>query len=295
MFVDKAGSAKVSAPHAHSLFFEFFFGVNSRVLRAYVVFLCLAACVWHFVANGEFSAILTMAEMLQCFAFVTLAMQVISSGSAAGISARSLALEAISLCCRLSSTTWLNGYLPVDASGDWLYQTVDVCSVLVVMWLLREVVVTHQFTYQASVDTFPACAVGISAAVLAAILHPDMNDRPLFDALWMAGLFLGVVAVLPQLWLITRTGGKVEALTSHYIAMMAAGRLLSGIFMWHARHDITCEPWFPDVNHAVHAILLAHFLHLVFLGDFAFLYVRTMITQGLQARLHLDAIVCEWV
>merc|ERR1719238_2139986 len=137
-----------------------------RVIFVYKVFLGLAACVWHFVANGEFSAILTVAEMLQCFAFITLAMQVVSSGSAAGISASSLMLEAASLGCRLSSTMWLNGYLPVDASGDWLYQAVDMCSVMTLLWLLREVVVTRRSTYQAEEDSFAFYEVAMVSVVL---------------------------------------------------------------------------------------------------------------------------------
>lgn len=260
----------------------------SPVCVAYAVFLGIAASVWHFVAKSEFSVILTIAGLLQCLAFITLAMQTISSSSAAGISARSLVLEAAALCCRLSSTTWLQGYLPIDASGDWIHQSVDVCSVLVVLWLLREVLVTRRSTYQKHQDTFDVLDVTIVAFVLAALLHADMNDRPVFDALWMVGLFLGVVAVLPQLWLITHTGGKVEALTSHYIAMMALGRLCSGLFMWHARHDITCVPWVAGVNHAAWAILLAHLVHILLLADFAFIYIRTMITQGLQARLEVE-------
>jgi hypothetical protein len=261
----------------------------SRVVIAYALFLGFAGCVWHFVANGEFSAILTMAEMLQCFALVTLAMQVIFSESAGGISARCLGLEAASLCCRLSSTVWLNGYLPVDASGDYFYQIVDVCSLVIVLWLLREVLVVRHHTYQDADDTFPVWPVLCASFVLALILHADMNDRPLFDSLWMTSLFLGVFGILPQLWLMTRNG-SVEALTSHYIAMTAMGRLLSGVFMWHAREDITCKPWVDGFNHAVYAILIAHLVHLFLLGDFAFIYVRTMITQGIQARLDLESI-----
>jgi uncharacterized protein with PQ loop repeat len=260
-----------------------------RIIVAYGLFFGLAGSVWHFVANGEFSAILTMAEMLQCFAFVILAVQVISSDSAAGISARSLGLEAASLVCRLSSTTWLNGYLPVDASGDHFYQAVDVCSLAVVLWLLHEVLTNKSSSYQQTEDTFLVWPFVTMSFFMAAMLHADMNDRPLFDALWMASLFLGVVAVLPQLWLMTRTGG-VAALTSHFIAMAALGRVLSGIFMWHARADITCAPWISGFNHAVWAILGAHLLHLLLLGDFAFLYVRTIITLGIQARLDLEGI-----
>merc|ERR1719463_297997 len=126
---------------------------HPRVLMAYGVFLSLAAWVYHVIADGEFSSIIAVGVIFQCAAFVTLAMQVISSGSCAGISARSLALEAIALCCKLSSTTWLDGYLPNDASGDWFYQAADVCSVLVVFWVLRQVLVTRRSSYQAAEDS----------------------------------------------------------------------------------------------------------------------------------------------
>ena len=78
-----------------------------------------------------------------------------------------------------------------------------------------------------------------------------MNDNPLFDTLWMTGLFTGVVAVMPQLWLIIKTGGRAEAMTSHYVAAMALSRILSGIFMWEAREDITSKPWIEGFQHGI--------------------------------------------
>ena len=52
-------------------------------------------------------------------------------------------------------------------------------------------------------------------------------------------------------------GGRCKALTSHYIAVMAVSRMLSGTFMWHARFDITCEPWVGSYDHARHRDFLA--------------------------------------
>merc|ERR1719407_467011 len=108
----------------------------------------------------------------------------------------------------------------------------------------------------------------MGSLVLAGLLHCNMNGRPIFDILWMTGLFVSSVAVLPQLWLVTRTGGRIAALTSHHIAAMAVSSALSGIFMWHARSDITCIPLFGRMNHAIWAILGAHLLHMLLLADF---------------------------
>jgi len=260
---------------------------SKPVLFTYITFGSSALAVHHFMANGEFSSILTMAVMLQCLAFALLVVQVLSAGSCAGVSARTLVLDGVALGCRLSSTTWLNGYLPVDASGDWAFQAADVLSMIMVMWLLHHVLVSKRHTYQADADSLPVVPCMLSALMLATVLHADMNSRPLFDTLWMTGLFISAVAVLPQLWMITRTGGRVEALTSHYIAVMAFSRILSGTFMWHARHDISCSQWISGFNHATWAILAAHCLQLLLLVDFGYYYVKAVASQGLACRLEL--------
>jgi len=257
----------------------------NKLVAAYGVFLFLGCAVWHLVADGAFSSILTMSVIVQCLAVVLLALQTLSTGSASGISARALALDAVAICCRLSSTLWLNGYLPVDASGDHIYQLFDILSLAVIVWLLHEVLVVKRHTYQADADTLPIGPMLLGAFVLGMLLHGNMNGRPFFDTLWMVGLLVSTIAVLPQLWLITRTGGAVEALTSHYIAAMALSRVLSGTFMWHARYDITCSPWITGFNHTSWTILAAHAAQLLLLGDFAYYYIKAVAAHGLNCRI----------
>lgn len=259
----------------------------SLVVAAYMLFTFGSLIVYHFVANGEFSSILTMAQMIQCLAFVLLVIKSCSQGSVAGISGKSLALEALAFVCRLSSTTWLNGYLPVDASGDFIYQAVDLCSLLLVLSLLYRAYLSHRWSYEEEADSLPVLPMIAVCFLLAALLHADMNSRPLFDTLWMAGLFLSVVSVLPQLWHINQTGGVIQACTGHYIAMLATSRALSGIFMWHARFDITCLPLLEGLNHAIWAILGAHMLHLLLLIDFGYYYVKAVTQQGLDFKIEL--------
>jgi len=257
----------------------------SHLLIAYGVFILSAGAVWHLVAEGEFSSILTISAMVQCLALTFLALKVISTKSASGISARALSLDALAICCRLSSTLWLNGYLPVDASGDHIYQAFDVCSLCLLVFLLHQILVVRRHTYDVENDSLSILPMVVGALILGFLFHADMNDRKVFDALWMTGLFVSAIAVLPQLWLITRTGGCVEALTSHYIAAMAVSRVMSGMFMWHAREEFSCEPWITGFNHAGWAILGAHLLQMVLTGDFAYYYVKAVLATGLNCQI----------
>merc|ERR1719359_1363155 len=97
----------------------------------------------------------------------------------------------------------------------------------------------------------------------------------------MAGLFLSVVAVLPQFWLITKSGGQVGALTSHYIASMAFSRFLSGCFAIMAWEHLSCEPYIEGFEHAKWVILGAHVVHVIILCDFGCTYVYSMVKHGI--------------
>merc|ERR1719291_517707 len=199
-----------------------------------------------------------MGSIAQCLGIVFLCIQVLSSKVATGISAKAIALDGISIVGRLSCTLWLDAYIPRDPTGDAFYQAIELLSLSMIGWLLYMVLVTHRDTYQATEDTANVGLVVVVCFVLAAILHSDMADRPIIDTFWMTGLFTGTFAVVPQLLLICKTGGRVQALTSHYIIALAVGRLLMGIIMWLARDELTSEPWIYDVKHAKWAILVAH-------------------------------------
>jgi len=266
---------------------------SASVVAAYGLLIISAVTMYHTVAAKKFSSVLTLGAMVQTFAFGLLGLQMASARHARGISARALALEALALICRLSSTVWLDGYLPVDASGDWMYQAVDICSLSIVLWLLYQVLVVHKDTYQEAEDSFPAVHVAIGAAALAAIFHPDMDTYPLFDALWMSNVNISAIAVMPQLWLSARAGGRMEALTSHYIAAMAVSQVCSGLFMWHAWEHITCKRWIPSMNHGIWAIAFAQVFHMILLADFAYYYIRSLMKEGIYSSRDLSG--STWV
>jgi len=266
-------------------------GRHAGVIAVYVVFAIVALLVYHMIAEQEFSSVLTLSAVFQCLAFSLLGMQMLLSNSVHGISAKSLQLDALALACRLSSTTWLEGYLPNDQSGDFLYQVFDALSLSMVLWLLYRVLNVQRGTYDADEDSLPAVPFALGSLVLAAVLHGDLDDRPLFDTFWMCGLFVSAIAVLPQLWMMTHSRRGVPSLTSHFIAVMAFSRILSGVYMWHAHTEITCEPWVGDFQHAGYAILAAHVVHLMLLGDFGYFYVKNLATKGLHSSLELPTFV----
>jgi len=265
---------------------------SARVALAYSVFGGGALWVYHVIAEGSPTAMLTVSVILQCLSFVLLSLQVVTTSSVAGISARTLALHAASLCCRLSSTLWLEGYLPTDATGDWIYQAADLGSLAMVIFLLRQVVVVHRHTYQFNTDTFGVKSLVVGAIILSILLHPDMNHKPVFDVLWTMGLFIDSVSMFPQLWLISNNGGAVEAMTSHHIATMACSRLMACTFFVLAREDVTTDPWVEGFNHGAWGILAAYAVQFLLLSDFVYYYMKACMSGLLGSGMPL---VCQEV
>ena len=68
-------------------------------------------------------------------------------------------------------------------------------------------------TYDVQHDTFRVSFLIIPSIVLALIIHVDWS---LGELLWSFSEFLEVVAILPQLFLLQRSG-ESEALTWHYM------------------------------------------------------------------------------
>jgi hypothetical protein len=253
---------------------------TTTTLCAYAGALVVSWCIYDFVAGRKWTSILTLSLVAHCFGLVLLCVQMVTTRSAAGISARALALDGIAVSLRLSSTLFFHGYLPNDQSGDYIFQVVDLCSLGLIVMLLRSVLVTMRSSYQEREDDMCVVPFVIVSLILGTLLHGDMDDNPLFDSLWLSGVFVSVMAVLPQYWMITKSSGQVHALTAHYIAATAVDRILSGAFMWHVRNYITCVPWIGTCEHTICAILLAHSVHLVLLSDFGVYYVRALIAQG---------------
>merc|ERR1719420_2045906 len=114
-------------------------------------------------------------------------------------------------------------------------------TLLVVIFLLHCCLKRFRYTYQEEEDTFEIGYLLSGCLFLAVLLHPHLNDRPLFDTLWTFALYVDMLAMMPQLWMMSKVGGALEALSSHYIAGIAASRGVSLIFWMNGYTELAPE------------------------------------------------------
>jgi len=258
---------------------RFWYAVHAPVIEV----ACLGVAFGNFItatifamihySNLDFSSVLTLGGGLQCLGFFCLTLKVRSTGSVDGLSAKSLVLYVLVFCFRLSSTTHKNGYLPVDKTGDWLYQLSDVVSLALVLLLLGRID-RLRTKYAFELDAFPAAALVPLCLLLGAATHGDLNRSKLFDFCWMVGMWLDTVAMGPQLMVLARAGGAVPSLLSHYVAAVFASRVSVFFFWYHGYPEVA--PAKGGLNVCGYAIMFATCLQLLLSGDFMFYYLRSV-------------------
>jgi len=248
--------------------------LHATSLMAYTVFFMSCVVVMHKFTDGDFSIVLTMSSKVQCLGFLLLALKVHYQQSVAGLSLKTLEMYVLFFITRLSSTLVKNGYLPIDRSGDFVYQLGDIGSLMIVLGLIYAMRKTHQDSYQEEFDDL-AIHKAIPACVLLALFcHGDLNNSPFFDTVWTVSLFLDTISLLPQLWMLTKLGGKVEALTSHFVAALIVSRLLSFAFWLYGYKELV--PLKGGVNIAGYTILISHTVQILLCADFMYYYAKGM-------------------
>merc|ERR1719301_97537 len=108
-------------------------------------------------------------------AFLVLAIKIHASGSAEGVSSKTLEMYLVTLLIRLMSTTLKRGYLPIDSTGNFIYQTFDVSTVVVLVRLIYSLQREHRSTYEGEQDLHGVFGVVPLCALAAMVCHANLN------------------------------------------------------------------------------------------------------------------------
>jgi len=218
----------------------------------------------------DFSALVTCAAFVQCFGLTLLSMKVYATKSLRGLSSKMLVMFVLHYGFRLSSTSIKNGYVPVDKSGDYMYQLLDFTSLLLCLHLLFAMHKTYRHTYQEEYDTLPLTPLVAMCIVLGICIHGTFNMSFLFDSIWQISANLETFVLVPQLWMLARMGGKVDTVTAHFVfCMVASGVMTFTFWSWTA---VELEK--RGANFARHLNLGFHALKLLLGADFMYYYAQ---------------------
>mmetsp|Transcript_5714 Transcript_5714/g.8423 ORF Transcript_5714/g.8423 Transcript_5714/m.8423 type:complete len:328 (-) Transcript_5714:1023-2006(-) len=256
--------------------------LNQNVLL-WAGFFAASLFVYFVLSGGDFSFLMTYGAMSRMFGFGVLNVKIYTGQRVTGVSLKTLQLYGIVFVMRLSSIFRHEGYLPYDKSGDWLYHLIEFLALCFTGSALFCVVGKFKSSYQQDFDKFGemnvppgagAVYLAVPIAILAILIHPNLNSDFMSDFAWTYAMYLESAALVPQLFMFQRQKtGVVELMTAHFVFALGFGRLLEFAFWVFSYHELSSSGGSKLPGYiAVFSI----FLQLVLMLDFFYYYYLAM-------------------
>jgi hypothetical protein len=202
--------------------------------------------------------------------------------SVKGISGMTIITYAVVYTIRI----WLA--VPDNWSGDVMDLNIDssfgLLSLLLALDILRSVFVTHRSSYQSDLDVLNVKYLLPGCCVLALLVRPQFHTwTTTYSFVWSSCMYMDVLALMPQVLMMSRGGGKVEAPIAHFVAATFLSRIedLSDTILYHSGHKSQGELF------SYWLVVFIQGLHLLLVADFMYYYVKAR-TSGSDLVEDLD-------
>ncbi|XP_046660157.1 ER lumen protein-retaining receptor [Homalodisca vitripennis] len=204
-----------------------------------------------------------LGDLSHLLAIIILLQKIWKSRSCAGISGKSQVLFAIVYTARYLDlvTTYISAY----------NTTMKVFFLAASYGTIYLMYIKFKATYDHNHDTFRIEFLVIPAAGLALLINHAFD---VLEILWTFSIYLESVAILPQLFLVSKTG-EAESITSHYLFALGSYRalyLLNWIYRYYAE------------DHYDLIAIVAGIVQTVLYCDFFYLYI-TKVLKGKKLQL----------
>ncbi|KAJ3163458.1 endoplasmic reticulum retention protein [Geranomyces michiganensis] len=197
---------------------------------------------------------------------VILLLKITKSRSAAGISYKTQVLYAIVFCTR-----YLDLFTRYVSLYNSVMKLVFIGSTFYVLYLMK---LRYRATWDPAQDTLRIEYLIPPAALLGVLFNYGKSFDPI-EIFWSFSIWLEAVAILPQLFQLTRTG-EAETITTHYLFALGAYRGLY-ILNWIYRY-------FTENGHVEWIPVIAGIVQTALYCDFFYVYV-TRVLKGKKFKL----------
>merc|ERR1712106_775564 len=210
-----------------------------------------------------------LGDLSHLLAIIILLLKIWKTRSCAGISGKSQVLFAI---------VFISRYLDLVTNFVSVYNTtMKVFFIASAVGTVYLMFVKFKATYDGNHDTFRIEFLLGPVAILALVLNHEFS---VMEILWTFSIYLESVAILPQLFMVSKTG-EAGTITSHYLFALGSYRALY-IFNWVYRYHFE---GFYDI-----IAIVAGIVQTVLYCDFFYLYVTKVMAGRRSCFQHR-----EWV
>lgn len=211
--------------------------------------------------------------------------------SVAGISGNSIAMFTLTYTVRLWQMWPRSTQRLLD---DAAVEMLSLLSLLMVLDTARCVFSTYRHTYQEEIDHLQVKHLVPWCFLAALLVHPCFRRGFFYSYFWTLGFYLDVVSLLPQVVMMAKGGGRIEAPVAHFVAATTLSRSID-LEWWFTRGlNLGPQGYIWGVNYSGFLIVSMHVFGLLLAADFMYYYIKARFAgKGLSDDLVLpDNDVC---
>jgi len=247
--------------------------------QVYLCFLMVGSVIYYLLGGDLMLADAAdllgyLSTVCETLGLLVLQYKIKSQGSVKGISGMTMAMYALVFASREYLLLPERSWLFIDG---WSVEILQLPSMVIVFDILYSVFKTHRDTYQEELDVLRIKYIVAACVALAIILHPHFAQGEWHSFLWTSYLYLDVCALLPQVTMMARSGGKVQAPVAHFVAATAF-RWVIDLWFWYFDFDLGPQGYYKGVNLSGWMIVAFHILALCLIADFMYYYVKARLS-----------------
>lgn len=202
-------------------------------------------------------------DLSHLLAIILLLIKIWKTRSCAGLSGKSQIMFAV-----VFSTRYLDLFTNFISAYNTIMKIIFIASSYATVFLMYS---KFKATYDSNHDTLRLEFLMVPVAGLALLINHDFS---VFEILWTFSIYLEAVAILPQLFMITKTG-EAETITSHYLFALGSYR---GLYILNWLYRYYFEGHFDFIA------IVAGCVQTVLYCDFFYLYI-TKVWKGKKLTL----------
>jgi hypothetical protein len=216
--------------------------------------------------------------LLEGYGLVSVYRKIKYNKSVAGISGMTMLMFAISYTLREFETiiTLTTNRLTFDGAALETLQLQSIPLTALISWSVFR---TYRMTYQEDLDVLKLKYLLPGCVGLALVLHPCFMQGRLYSLCWTISFYVDVLALLPQVVMMSRGNGKVHAPIANFVAATSFSRFVD-LFFWYFRFDLGPQGWIFGVNYSGYLIVFWHIVSLCLVADFMYYYLRARMSVG---------------
>jgi len=224
---------------------------------------------------------------LEGFGLISLLRKIADRGHVRGLSGMSMIMLALTYTMR-EVEAFLIAHVHWHNMNDVFLEVLQISAMLLSYKALWCIFKTHRTSYEQDLDVVKVKYLIPGCLLLGFLLHPNFRRGHRYSESWATSFYIDVLALLPQVVMMQRGDGVVEAPIAHFVAATFVSRFFDLLFWYDRWHRGDFLKYMKDTNESLWIIAFFHLVSIALVADFMYYYFKWRMSSDAHTSDHIE-------